>query len=227
MTKKTVQECLATLGVSNDELSACDDLDQEFVIIKQSYREKVLAAHPDKGGDPATFRQVRASFEVLRNMYSHRRTVGDSFASSGSNEAGSYYDQVWKDFEGMPTPSWDYFYTAAEEPVPTYRVELAKSYRSRCRQKVQKAKMCTDPFIAKGEVRVGWMHAETGESRRTYASSQHSLSSGDDKQTHCGMATNYPFTLEKFLLLCRVVWKLVPFNVLAGPQQGMAWIARS
>ena len=161
---KTVQECLATLGVSNEELRECDDLDKEFVCIKQSYREKVLSAHPDKGGDPAIFRQVRASFEVLREMYSHQ-TV-ESFASSGSKTVGTY-DQVWKDFEGMPTPSWDYFYTAAEEPVPIYRVEPAKSGRSRCKQKSKKAKKCPadDPLIAKGEIRVGWMQPEAGESK--------------------------------------------------------------
>lgn len=158
---KTIQACLKTLNVSKEALSACGNIEEEFVCIKKLYREQVLVAHPDKGGDPALFRQVRASFEVLRDLYSHQKV--DSFAAAASQAAESY-DQTWQDFEGVPTPSWDFFYSAAEKDVPLYKVELAKSGRSGCKQ-TGKAKKCTadPPLIAKGEIRIGSMDQESGK----------------------------------------------------------------
>jgi hypothetical protein len=62
----------------------------------------------------------------------------------------------------MPTPSWDFFYEAAEEDVPLYRVEAAKSARSKCQQK-GKAKKCGEgEKIPKGEVRIGSLDEKSG-----------------------------------------------------------------
>ena len=93
-------------------------------------------------------------------MY-QKQTI-DSFATSAT--ATGAFD----DFAGMPTPSWDFYYAAAEEPIPTYRVELAKSGRSACSAK-GKAKKCCDQsselttkeknnekiFITKDTIRIG------------------------------------------------------------------------
>ena len=45
--------------------------------------------------------------------------------------------------------------------MPIYRVEPAKSGRSKCSAK-GKAKTCSDEFIPVGHLRVGWLNAETG-----------------------------------------------------------------
>jgi hypothetical protein len=161
---KTVQECLATLAVSDAELIACSNLHDEFVCIKRMYREKVLASHPDKGGDPAIFLSVRASFEVLRDMYSLQRVKSFSKKGVAQKQTADTYDQTWRDFEGAPTPSWDFFYTADEEDVPLYKMELAKSGRSACKQTGIAAKKCihVPPFIEKGELRIGSLNSDTG-----------------------------------------------------------------
>ena len=47
------------------------------------------------------------------------------------------------DFSNMETPSWKFYEEAAEETVPTYRVELAKSNRSKCKAS-GRAKKCRE-----------------------------------------------------------------------------------
>jgi hypothetical protein len=155
----TIRECLTTIGVTPNELANCKSLPEEFTAIKKAYFKKVLVCHPDKGGDAAVFRQVHASFEVLRDMYDNKKIV-DSFATDSSTSAD---ETAWQEYADMPTQSWDYFYTAAEEKDPPYRVEPAKSGRSSCKQKT-KAKKCNDgeETIEKGEIRVGSMDPLSG-----------------------------------------------------------------
>lgn len=156
----TIRECLTTIGVTADELRSCESLPEEFAAIKKAYFKKVLACHPDKGGDAAIFRQVHASFEVLRDMYDHKKVV-DSFATDSFTSAD---ENMWQEYSDMPTQSWDYFYTAAEEKDPPYRVEPARSGRSRCKQK-NVAKKCNEgnETIEKGEIRVGSMDHMSGD----------------------------------------------------------------
>ena len=58
-------------------------------------------------------------------------------------------------------PSWEFYAAAAEDIVPLYRVELARSNRSSCCQ-TGSAKHCMDPSIDKGEVRIGSLDSESG-----------------------------------------------------------------
>jgi curved DNA-binding protein CbpA len=158
---KTVQECLESLGVTVQGLGACADIKEEFACIKKCYREKVLATHPDKGGDPVAFRTVQASFEVLRELFSKKFVA--SYVSSFS-AAAETHGKTWSDFEdGMPTKSWEFYYEAAESDVPPYRIERAKSGRSACQQ-MGKAKKCTSdpPLIEKGSIRIGSIQSDTG-----------------------------------------------------------------
>jgi NAD-dependent DNA ligase len=158
---RTVKECLNAIGVTSADFEGCGSLEDEFKSIKKIYRQKVLVCHPDKGGDTSIFRDVRTSFEELRRMYDADTVL--SFATQQAAEA-STYDTTYQDFGDMPTPSWEFFYTAAEEDVPLYRVEAAKSGRSLCRQK-GKAKNCSSgesEKIPKGDVRIGAINEDTG-----------------------------------------------------------------
>lgn len=150
--KKTIRECLETIGVT---LGKNMTLDEEFKAVKKAYFQKVLVCHPDKGGDPAIFREVQTSFEVLREMM--KKNVVSSFAMEG-NAAANDYDETMQDFGNRATPSWQYYYEAAEEEVPIYRMELAKSGRGKCYAKTKTARTCSPIgevcFIEKGHVRV-------------------------------------------------------------------------
>jgi len=176
MTTHTISECLAALEVTSEDLEGCYSLKEEFSFIKKAYfkvsvwrredqREnlpptyillslyyvqRVLVCHPDKGGNAATFRTVHASFEALRDMFDNKR-VEESFVTSLTDMD----DSMWQEFADMPIQSYDYFYTAAEEEVPLYCVELAKSGRSSCKQKSTTYKMCDNATIGKGEVCCG------------------------------------------------------------------------
>ena len=45
-------------------------VDAPWETIKQTYRRLAAQHHPDKGGDPARFRAIRAAYEILQRCYS-------------------------------------------------------------------------------------------------------------------------------------------------------------
>ena len=157
---KTIAACLKAIEEAlPDALARASNLQEEFSLIKKSYFRVVLRAHPDKGGDPAAFRRVQAAFEVVRDLYDSGR-VG-SFVNSLNDSTASSFGESESRFAGQPVPSWDYYCAAAEQPVPTYRVERARSNRSSCCQ-TGNAKSCLDASIAQGEVRIGSLDSEAG-----------------------------------------------------------------
>lgn len=141
-THDTIQDCLKTLEISTDELlTKCqNDLTNEFKFIKKQYFQKVLVCHPDKGGDAETFREVQSCFEVIRELYQSGKI--SSFVVQHAEPTAEAFDTAYQDFEGKPTPSWDYYYEAAEESVPLYRMEIAKSNRSKCDVAKRTPKKC-------------------------------------------------------------------------------------
>ena len=139
MATQTVGDLLESLGVPIEDFADCESIDEEFSVIKRSYFKKVLKLHPDKGGDVVQFRAVQSAFEVLRDMYD-TGSVGESFVSCASASTTDAYGDAHANTENKPTPSWEFYSEAAEESVPAYSVEPAKSGRSMCRQKGKKAK---------------------------------------------------------------------------------------
>lgn len=157
---KTVEYCLSKVGVKTDALAACADLAEEWAAIKRAYFKTVLKTHPDKGGDPAAFRKVQSAFESLRGLFEGARS-GFLFSTSASKST----DTTESPFDpSMNTPSWEFYAEAAQEAVPMYRVERAKSNRSRCCAKPPgRSPLCfSDECIEKDALRVGWMNSETG-----------------------------------------------------------------
>jgi len=200
--RHTLRECLTAIGIDVDAplLAEAEGLDEEFRIIKKAYRTKVLETHPDKGGDPAQFRDVQASFEVLRDLYSREKIDsffvlfeqrrgrredqesdeeyvderGDTGYEEEEEEEGGTpywadaYDDIWEHFANMPTPSWEFFYEAADEDVPLYYVELARSDRSKCKAYGKKLGKCNDdgPNIPRASIRVGSLDEFAGSYAR-------------------------------------------------------------
>ena len=156
---RTIEYCLAKLGVAPDSLGRCADLTEEWSTIKRAYFKTALKTHPDKGGDAATFRKVQAAFGALR---SHYDGAGSGFLFSCA--AAQPVDQHSAIDPEMNTPSWEFYAEAAQEVVPMYHVERAKSSRSRCQAKgsAQSSNCGRDDFISKDELRVGWMSSESG-----------------------------------------------------------------
>ena len=88
--------------------------------------DQVLIHHPDKGGDVAVFRAVQAAFSSLKSKLDE---AGISSFVSSANVAT----------EGTATPSpqpFEFYFAAADElKEPLYRMEKAKSGRSKCEKK--------------------------------------------------------------------------------------------
>eukprot|EP00978_Attheya_sp_CCMP212_P033783 scaffold138237_cov50-Attheya_sp.AAC.2 len=204
--KNTIRQCLLDLDVDDSSVfeNSNNSREEEFKVLKKIYFQKVLKSHPDKGGDPVVFRKVQTSFELLRNLHnggkggawlfiecmSKSTSAGKSAGNKTSEEDGDEEDEYDMtdydvDFSNMPTPSWEYYEQAAEEAVPTYRVELAKTGRSKCKQKGTAKHCCdahpgapsvaaasattstlvdlvADEIIEKGEIRIGSINDDTG-----------------------------------------------------------------
>ena len=158
---KTIKDCLVALNVPADDLSAAGgSLKEEFAVIKTAFRAQILIHHPDKGGTAAAFRKVRASFEVLKDLYSKNAVT--TFCVASQQPSGEDLGGAYARYEGQPIPSYDFFATAAAEEVPGYHIEKAKSGRSQCSQKSKTRKKCQDRIIEKGAVRIGSLLKETG-----------------------------------------------------------------
>jgi hypothetical protein len=198
--KNTIRQCLLDLDLDSPSVfeNSNNSREEEFKVLKKIYFRKVLKSHPDKGGDPVVFRKVQTSFELLRNLHNGGKggawlfidCLGKSAsAKKKTNEEDGdekEYDMTDYDvdFSNMPTPSWEYYEQAAEEAVPTYRVELAKSGRSKCKQKGAAKHCCdshpvpssvassittstlvdlaADEIIEKGEIRIGSINEDSG-----------------------------------------------------------------
>lgn len=121
---------------------------------------QALLCHPDKGGDANVFKKLNAAFEVLRDMCEKHKIL--SFLSTLDQSTTAVYMNAAQSAKGFQ--SWDYFQSAAEEPVPIYRVEKTKSGRGYCSAKGG-ARKCSDGDKVKidlGEIRVGWMNLQSG-----------------------------------------------------------------
>lgn len=165
---KSVKDLLCTVGIVNAQTELSGSLDDEFKTIKKSYFKRVLVLHPDKGGDPEAFRSVQTAFEILRDFYEKKSVTSFALAAQQGNSTSSHattttssvrFDDLFREFGNIPTPSWEFYAQAAEDPVPLYKVELAKSGRSEC-QKF--GKKCTNKLIPKGSIRIGSILKETG-----------------------------------------------------------------
>ena len=167
---RVILGCLIELGVSQEAITGKPDLPSEWVVIKRAYFSKVLATHPDKGGDPSLFRAAQEAWEVVRALYDQDRIPGTFlhyFKDKGRAEAapppaGGAGAGAGGGGAGA-VPSYDWFTAAAAEEVPPYCVERAKSGRSKC---TSKGIACHhkegEEEIAKGELRWGSMDKEAG-----------------------------------------------------------------
>ena len=54
--------------------------------IKKAYRKKALVSHPDKGGDPETFKKVNSAYEILSDP--EKRELYNRGGKNGLQESG-------------------------------------------------------------------------------------------------------------------------------------------
>ncbi|EEH51350.1 uncharacterized protein MICPUCDRAFT_43547 [Micromonas pusilla CCMP1545] len=164
----TIAALLATLDVPADALAAANTLEEEFNVIKRAFHVAAKTHHPDKGGDEAAFRDVRAAFDVLKQKFTD--ASGGSFSYKTARGSKASTAKEWKDASATADdthrPSYDFYAAAAEADMPLYRAELAKSNRSKCNADDGKNRhncKFEDPFkIPKGHVRIGVLDAQSG-----------------------------------------------------------------
>ena len=163
----SVSGCLEACGVAAEALAeSAGDLALQFRAVKKAYHKRVLEVHPDKGGDPARFREVRAAFETLKELFesgavaTFAEAAADGPASAATERMFRKYSD--RSFSGGYTASWEFYEAAAQEQVPFYHVELARSNRSKCNCGKRFGKCPPGSKIDKGIPRVGSLDAEAG-----------------------------------------------------------------
>ena len=116
--------------------------------------------HPDKGGDAAAFRQTQSAFELLRGLFEDRAI--SSFATAAADAIPAFQTSgAAEAFGGGRHPMWEFYQEAAAEPVPSFRVELAKSGVSRCMATGGAVRHAHD-IIPKSAIRVGRIDMQSG-----------------------------------------------------------------
>ncbi|KAJ3287982.1 hypothetical protein HDU79_005174 [Rhizoclosmatium sp. JEL0117] len=163
-----VTACLSTLGLSAASLAGIPTIEAEFFAIRKAYFKLVLIHHPDKGGNADAFRAVNESFEDLRHMFAEKLCA--SFFSAATAEAAAPPRQSARPSQRpraaptsrAPPKPFEFYRAAAEELVPQYKVELAKSGRSQCQTTISARPCSANPFIAKDSIRVGSLDYESG-----------------------------------------------------------------
>ena len=130
MSKVTILSCLKTIKVNHDDIKDCGDIQAEFAVIKKVYFKGVLNAHPDKGGDVIIFRALQEAWETIRSIYDMGQVhvQGFAFYFSGNGSQSEIEKGVRNEAHDF---DFEWYEAAAEEPVPPYRVEIAKSARSK------------------------------------------------------------------------------------------------
>ena len=188
----TMRQKLECLGIVDmDQLlnaknrSPGGGFDEEFRTIKRSYHRECLKKHPDKGGSEALFVTLNDVWENVREMY-ERKTIESYWEEAqkhhqvkGGGRRRTTTTKASKkkkkgDAQKTTTTttnkktSWSYrsykFYEeAAAYDDPEYRVELARSNRSRC-VATAGGLACehADAKIEKDEIRCGHRNPTSG-----------------------------------------------------------------
>ncbi|KAJ3405419.1 hypothetical protein HDU80_001341 [Chytriomyces hyalinus] len=169
-------DCMRQLGVTAAELDRCDNVESEWNVVKSKYFKLVLRVHPDKGGDAATFRLVNNAFNRLRELYEARAIASFAQLLSPKFKPTTAYTNTKPQTNTHSTPfafSFSFYAEAAEESVPLYKCEPARSSRSSCircanssRRRSSKSQpqsqIKLNPLIPKGSLRVGALNPESG-----------------------------------------------------------------
>ena len=82
MSKRSIRDCLDRVGVTAELVQGLESVDAEWVMVKKSYSKLVLATHPDKGGDPVAFRDVREAWETIRATFDKGKIHASGFSVS-------------------------------------------------------------------------------------------------------------------------------------------------
>lgn len=158
MERRTIYSCLVTIGVTLSSLEGAPDITEEFQRVKKIYFKGCLVHHPDKGGSEEVFKSLLAAWEVVRDLYDKRQVHAQGFPYYFAGVGVQQEREVKAPKGGAaggPRPSWEWFQETANEPVPTYMVERAKSGRSACVEKsvvvsstgcLQPLRFCFLPF---------------------------------------------------------------------------------
>ena len=171
-----LRECFETLAIDVDDLISRSKISrEEYVVVKQAFHAQALAHHPDKGGEASKFREVHEAYTLLKETF-ERDAESRLTARVGPRAARAMKKRKTKtakknrdddgDGFGYAYASYEFYEEMAKFEATSYRVEYAKSGRSKCVAKRRGGVACEhgddEELIRKGEVRCGARDQESG-----------------------------------------------------------------
>eukprot|EP00038_Savillea_parva_P024827 m.45183 g.45183 ORF g.45183 m.45183 type:complete len:515 (+) comp6619_c0_seq2:54-1598(+) len=159
MAPTTVLVCLDTLGLTVDSLKDCEDLTAELRAVRRAYLQKVLKAHPDKGGTIEEFEPIQFAFNEIRRLHKSRPE------QSLTTLVHEHVDFLVYDLlDERDIPSWEFYAEVAQDEVAPYRIEEAPSSRSHCSMHGKKNERCPAKcgLIPQGSIRAGMLEEVAG-----------------------------------------------------------------
>jgi hypothetical protein len=144
-----LQQHLDTLAVDAEAFHAAAD---KAAVARRAFFIRAKEAHPDKGGDEATFQEAHAAFTALCAYATE--------ASSPLSSMGTCLDALSSVGVGGRAPPYSVFEEANPTSAPGYVVERARSGRGTC-------KGCAAPIDANA-IRCGSLDAATGTYTRFF-----------------------------------------------------------
>lgn len=146
---KSLQEMYALVGVGPFDTASVEK-EEQFRLVRNSYRKKALKHHPDKGGDPEQFRLLQTAFEYLRDhVYANDAPPLPNIKTKRDD-----FEETYNEVAKRDVPSWEFYKEAPEESVPIYFFQYAVSKKSTCT-------VCRTK-IDKGELRIGKLNEDYG-----------------------------------------------------------------
>ena len=137
----TVGGMLAALGIADPTAAfeACVNFEDEFRVVKKAYLKIVLKEHPDKGGDRERFEAVQTAWETLSTMKAENKLGSLKLAKTFERSAAREHAHAAA-HRPSSTPDWSFYAEAFKDSgLPLYKVERAKSGRSRCEMREKEA----------------------------------------------------------------------------------------
>lgn len=129
----TASACLQALGATAATWEGKTTVEDQFGALKRLYFKEALRFHPDKGGNAEQFTALQEAWSGLRGLFDAGRILPPGFdnylpGAAGANTSAYQASRA----TGDNVPSWEWFAEAAAEKYPAYRVEPARSGRSKC-----------------------------------------------------------------------------------------------